>query len=127
VKKSHQLAFGALGQLRRLPNEDKPGKTAYESPIPRGRCPVRVPALKSVKGKLRERMVPLAKVVSRQDVVFHADVSAHIQRRRKMLERLPLVYQYGDRFYLENGNHRVVAMLLKGRKKMRMRVITLDG
>jgi hypothetical protein len=78
-----------------------------------------VPALKRVKGKIKERMVPLAKVVSHQNVVFHADLSDHIQRRRKMREKLPLAYQYGDHFYLENGNHRVVAMLLKGRKKAR--------
>jgi hypothetical protein len=117
VKKSNQLAFGALGQLRRLPAEDEPGKTAYESPIPRGWCPVKVPALKRVKDKVRKRMVPLAKVVSHQNAVFLEDLSEHIQRQRKMREKLPLVYQYGDRFYLENGNHRIVAMLLKDRKR----------
>ncbi|MFN0252727.1 MAG: hypothetical protein ACKV2T_37985 [Kofleriaceae bacterium] len=44
-----------------------------------------------------------------------------------MRQKVPIAYEYKGVFYIKNGNHRVAAMLLKERKKMKMRVVCLDA
>jgi hypothetical protein len=122
MKGSHRLALEAMQHLPRRPDEDQMDNPAYRNPIPRGSCPVKTPSIKKQKVNTKERIVMLADVRSHQSSVFGTDLCAHIRRERAMKEDLPVVFEHDGLFYVNNGNHRIVAMMLKRRVKMKMKM-----
>ena len=117
MKQSHESALQEMEKLK-LGKPNKKG-IAYLNPIRKIRFPI--------SGKFTENFrlgfVPLDSVVSHQNRVFREDLIQHILRQKtKMQEPLPAVYHCRNMYHVINGNHRIVAMMLKGRVKMRMRI-----
>jgi hypothetical protein len=128
MRRTHATAIEKIAHLKVI-GVSKFG-TELSNPIPRGRCPARLLSKKEAAARnlIREQFVSLAKVLSHQSRVFSEHLTAHIRRQKRTLaERLPLVYHHNGSYYVTNGNHRIAAMLLKNRTKMKMRVIDLSS
>lgn len=113
-----ELALEAIEHLERA-NHDG---SSIKNPIPRASYP-RLFTLKRAKPIIRME-VPLSKVYTNQKYIGRHELVGHItgERLAQMFKPLPLVFYHNGRYYIKNGNHRILAAILKKENALPMRV-----
>jgi hypothetical protein len=76
------------------------------------------------EGKRTVQEVPIKHIISHQDAVKRHIVEKY---KKKPGRNLPTLHKIGRKYYVEDGNHRIVSKLEKGEKTVRARVLEMGS